>query len=206
MTDSAEAVIGMYERHAYAWDSARGPVLHERPWLGRFTELLPPGGSILDIGCGSGDPIARFLVAQHFGVTGIDSSATLIEIARARFPKASWLVGDMRELALGRPFHGLIAWHSLFHLTTDDQHPMFERFRRHAQSGTMLLFTSGPERSEALSDFEGEPLYHASLDPHEYRELLARNGFEVVAHKERDPECGEATVWLARFVDVYPGP
>lgn len=78
---------------------------------------------------------------------------------------------------------------------------MFERFSRHAASGTALLFTSGFEPGESFGDLEGEPLYHASLAPDEYSQLLAQSGFDVVTYQERDPESGEATVWLARFAE-----
>ena len=170
----------------------------ERKWLDRFTEMLPRRGTILDVGCGTGDPIARHLLARHFDVSGIDSSPSLIEIARTRFPGAAWHVGDMRDLALGRSFDGLMAWHSIFHLPPDDQRGLFHRLACHAQSGTMLMFTSGWQLDESVGDFEGDPLYHASLEPHEYRHLLAESDFEVVAYQEQDPEAGEATVWLAR--------
>jgi len=68
----------------------------------------------------------------------------------------------------------------------------------HARTGAPLLFTSGPAFGEAIGTLEGEPLYHASLGPQEYRLLLDRNGFDVVAHVAEDPDCGGRTVWLAR--------
>jgi hypothetical protein len=62
------------------------------------------------------------------------------------------------------------------------------------------MFTSGPAAGEAIGTFEGEPLYHASLDPEEYRQLFGANGFEEIAHVADDPDCGGHTVWLARRV------
>lgn len=76
---------------------------------------------------------------------------------------------------------------------------MFPLFRNHASNGAALLFTSGPSHGEAVGSFEGEPLYHASLDPAEYRALLHENGFAVVEHVVEDPDCGGHTVWLARL-------
>ena len=61
------------------------------------------------------------------------------------------------------------------------------------------MFTSGPSDGEAIGTFQGEPLYHASLSPDEYRALLDRHGFEVVAYEAEDPECGGHTIWLARL-------
>lgn len=201
MSSPAERIIGLYERHAPAWDAARGRALAEKAWLDRFTALLAPGAEVLDLGCGSGEPIAAYLLEQGFRVTGVDSAPTLISICRERFPDGEWLVADMRTVSLGRPFGGVVAWDSFFHLGYNDQRRMFAVFREHAAPGAALLFTSGPAHGEAMGEFGGEPLYHASLDPAEYRGLLASHGFEVVAHVAEDPECGGHTVWLARRAD-----
>ena len=53
MNSEADNIIGLYQRHAQDWDKDRGRSLFERPWLKQFLKLVPPGGSILDIGCGS---------------------------------------------------------------------------------------------------------------------------------------------------------
>ena len=60
------------------------------------------------------------------------------------------------------------------------------------------MFTSGTTEGEAIGEWQGEPLYHGSLDTAEYRERLERNGFEVLDHVVSDPGCGHATIWLAR--------
>jgi SAM-dependent methyltransferase len=170
----------------------------EKGWLDRFTALIPAGGTILDIGCGSGKPIAAYLIAQGYAVTGVDSSPTMIDMCSDRFPDHQWLVADMRTLTLQSYFAGMMAWDSFFHLSPDDQRKMVPIFRAHAQPGAPLLFTSGPRHGDAIGSFEGEPLYHSSLDPEEYRTLLRDNGFTVVDHMAEDPTCGGHTVWLAQ--------
>jgi hypothetical protein len=60
------------------------------------------------------------------------------------------------------------------------------------------MFTSGPHHGEAIGEFAGEKLYHASLAPEEYRALLDRSGFDVVDFRADDPDCAGHTVWLAR--------
>ena len=198
MTDSADAVVSLYQRHAAAYDRQRGRQLMEARWLDRFLSQLPATPSVLDIGCGMGEPIARHLIERGCTVTGIDSAAPLIALCRERFPQQDWHVADMRELALGRRFDGLIAWDSFFHLTPEDQRRMVPLFRDHAADGAVLLFTSGPAHGEAVGSFEGEPLYHGSLAPAEYRALLDENGFAVIEHAVEDPTCGGHTIWLAR--------
>ncbi len=198
MASLPEHIIGLYERHARAFDRDRSKTLFERAWLDRFLALVPTGGSVLDIGCGSGEPIARHIVGSRRRVTGVDSAPTLLALCRERLPDQEWILADMRALDLGRRFDGLIAFDSLFHLAHDDQRRMFPRFARHAAEGAPILFTSGPAHGEAVGTYGGEPLYHASLDAGEYRTLLAENGFAVVAHVAEDQDCGGHTVWLAQ--------
>jgi cyclopropane fatty-acyl-phospholipid synthase-like methyltransferase len=195
---AGERIVSLYEENAAVWDRMRGRGLHERPWLDLFLARVRPGGTILDIGCGMGEPIARYLIERGFRVTGVDSAPSLIAMCEERFPARQWCVADVRSLALGRRFDGLIAWHSAFlHLSPEDQEPLFARLAAHAAPGAALLFTSGPDRGEEIGEWLGEPLYHGSLAPEEYCGLLEANGFRDVVHRQRDPDCGSATVWLA---------
>ena len=192
-----DAVVALYERHAQAYDRDRGRSLQERSWLDRFLGHLRPGGVVLDVGCGVGEPMARYLLERGMHVVGVDGSPSMIERCRARFPESEWIVADMRELALDRRFDGILAWDSFFHLDRDDQRRMFHRFAAHAAPGAPLLFTSGSAEGESIGSYRGEPLYHASLDAAEYERLLRDNGFEVEAYVADDAACGHHTVWLA---------
>ena len=190
--------MGLYRRHARAWAADRGTAPAEGPWLDRFAALLPARGAVLDIGCGSGEPIARQLAEKGHAVTGVDSSPEVIALCGERSPSGDWRVADMRTLRLGRAFGGLLAWDSFFHLRPEDQRRMFPVFRAHAAPRAALMFTSGPAHGVAIGAYRGEPLYHASLDGAEYRALLGANGFRVMSHVVSDPDCGGHTVWLAR--------
>ena len=200
-----ELIADLYERTASLWDEGRGKTLFEKSWLDRFTGLLPAHASILDIGCGSGQPIAQYLIAQGFTITGIDSSSAMISFCAQRFASHEWLVKDMRSLDLGRRFDGILAWHSFFHLSREDQRPMFARFASHLKPGGALMFTSGPADGEAVGEWQGEPLYHASLSAGEYEALLAEYGLAIVDHVVDDPNCGGATIWLARQIRPASG-
>jgi predicted TPR repeat methyltransferase len=196
--DASTRIVSLYERHARTFDRERGKNLFERRWLDRFRAVVGAGASILDIGCGSGEPIARYLIAAGHGVTGVDSSETMIALCRERFPTQSWVVADMRDLNLDRRFNGILAWDSFFHLTQDEQKAMFTVFAEHVASGGALMFTSGPRAGEAIGSYQEEALYHASLDPEDYERLLAAHGFDVIDHVAEDATCGGHTIWLAR--------
>jgi SAM-dependent methyltransferase len=195
---SEDSVINVYQRHGVAWAALRGQELVESSWLDRFCSLLPDGATVLDIGCGSGLPLARELIRRGFEVTGLDGSRTMVELFQRNLPASPVHLMDMRQLDLGRRFAGLLAWDSFFHLSPEDQRPMFQRFQRHATPGCALMFTSGTVEGSAMGQLEGDPLYHGSLSTDEYRSLLQAAGFEGVDHVEADPACGHRTVWLAQ--------
>jgi len=195
----AQHIIELYQKHAREWIELRGKFLSEKVWLDRFLALLPSSVSILDLGCGSAQPIAAYFIAQGHQVTGVDTSEYMIEMARQSFPQQVWVQQDFREYFPEQKFQGIVALDSFFHLTQDDQRKMFKRFAEYAQSGTALMFSSGPEQGEAIGELGGEPLYHASLSAQEYQTLLQDNGFKLIKMIAEDVECTGHTIWLAQY-------
>lgn len=194
----AKNILSIYRRHAAAFACQRSRTLFEKHWLDKFIAAMGGLGSIVDIGCGNGQPIADYFIQQGFQLTGVDGSAAMLARARQAFPDQRWLEQDMRELTLNETFEGLLAWDSFFHLTQQDQQNMFPIFDRLSHPGSALMFTSGTSNGIAMGQFEGEPLFHASLAPDEYRALLSAHGFEVIDMVMEDPQCAGHTVWLAK--------
>ena len=195
----AQKIIQIYQKYGRDWTELRGDYLYEKAWLDRFLALLPStDANVLDLGCGSGQPIAAYLIENGCQVTGVDRSEVMLEMARESFPEQTWINADMRHFRFDQQFDGILAWDSFFHLTPDDQREMFAQFSAHAKRGAALMFTSGPSHCEAIGEMFGEPLYHASLDAEEYRALLAQYSFDVVKMVAEDAECTGHTVWLAK--------
>jgi hypothetical protein len=58
-SEEAAAITDLYQRNASVWIESRARTgLFEKPWLDRFGVLLPPSGAVLDLGCGSAEPMA----------------------------------------------------------------------------------------------------------------------------------------------------
>jgi len=81
-------------------------------WARYIAELvkranLPPDAELLDLGCGTGT-MAVLLAKAGFAVTGIDSSAEMLQIARDKASKlksaAKFHEGDLRSFAVKRPY------------------------------------------------------------------------------------------------------
>lgn len=172
-------------------------VLFEKTWLDRLLAHVPASGRVLDLGCGAGEPIARYLINHGCAVTGIDFSESMLAIARSRFPDARWVHVDMRLFELGERFDGIVAWDSFFHLTGDEQRQVIPRLSRHLLPGGALLVTVGPDEGEALGRVGDGTVYHASLSPAEYAERFSEAGMKVELFVPDDPDCAGHSVLLA---------
>lgn len=188
----------IYRQQAMAFDTLRRRDGIETPWLNRFASRIPEGGTILDLGCGSGEPISRFLIEAGYSLTGIDTSPELLDMARARFPTAHWIEQDLRELDLGAiQFDGIISWGTVFHLTQVDQRALIAVMGTYLSPGASLLMTVGDHAGEGEGFIGDTAVYHASLSVDDYRRCLADAGLAVLDYVTRDPKCGNATVILA---------
>ena len=199
MINDKDYVYKAYEKIADWYDEHRSRDLFEKTWLDKAITLLPKNPHVLDLGCGMGEPMVPYFLEKGCVITGIDASTKLIALAKSRYPEVEFFISDMRRLNLGRKFDLVIAWHSFFHLSQEDQRRMFKTFASHLKLGGILLFTSGVESGEIWSDNGGEDLYHASLSSEEYDERLKQHGFIVIDYNISDPECGDATVWFAKL-------
>lgn len=199
---NAEDVIPTYERIGHIWAQQRRVDLMERAWLDRMISTAPRSTGkprVLDLGCGAGRPIGTYLAERGLQITAVDAAATMTELYALNVPRSEVIQADMRGLALDRQFDAILAWNSFFHLAVEDQRRMFATFAAHAAPRAALMFTSGHIAGEAIGQVADAPIYHASLDPDAYRDLLKDAGFSVLRFTPEDPDCGQHTVWLAQF-------
>jgi SAM-dependent methyltransferase len=162
-TDSDDVLVAAgtaYDEMAaeYAVDGERNAynALYERPatiaLLGSVVDR-----DVLDVGCGSG-PLAAWLIAQGACVTGFDTSARMIELARARaLPKASFSVADLgaplRHLADDR--FDLVVASLVLHYLRDWVGPLRE-LRRVVRPGGALVFSTHHPASDIRLSRSGD--------------------------------------------------
>ena len=118
MGEGFSSLSEAWERNAADWARwTRVPghdVYHERlNWPGFSALLPPPGRSTLDVGCGEGR-VGRRLHEDGHRVAGIDSSRTLVELAREAGGYDELVCGDAAALPWeARTFDLAIAYMSL---------------------------------------------------------------------------------------------
>lgn len=167
-------------------------------WVERLIEPFAAGATILDLGCGAGEPIGRFLISRGFAVIGVDHAQSAIDLARIRFPGHKWIKADMRSVTLAEPVDGVIAWNALTWLSHADQARMTQRAAGWLRSGGGLLLHAPLDQDPTRNDYRDGTPYHADLDRADYSAALTANGLLETAHVPEDPGCDRAAVWLAR--------
>ncbi len=203
VAEAAADIVDLYRRRAGDWVVDRGQSLGvEEGWLARFADALPPGGTVLDAGCGSGWPIAAWLIERGFTVTGVDTSGPLLDHARRTLPAGKWRQGDMRAIdAALEPelaFDGVLMWWSLFHLSPEDQVAALPSLLARVAPGGVSMMAVGTVHGDIVGDWRGDRLYHGSLDRSGYAAILAEAGFEGVEAPLTDRPGEPGGVWLCR--------
>src|SRR3990172_3996361 len=113
--------------------------------------------SLLDLGCGSGSH-ALGLAKRGFLVTGIDASAGMLRVARAKARgrrNPAFVRADMRRFDLGRTFDAIVCMDGAYtHLLTErDLLAHLRRVRRHLSPDGVYAF----EFAQALKGEKGGP-------------------------------------------------
>lgn len=183
-----------WESQAENWARwARTPE-HDFYWnFGRpnLFELLPaPGRRTLDLGCGEGR-LAGDLTALGHVVIGVDSSPTLIGLAREAYPELEFVLGDATALPMeDKAFDLVVAYMSLMDI--DNMPAAVTEAARVLEPGGRFCFaivhpinSAGTFVGEASdSPFVIEGSY---LDEHRYSDVLERDGLEMTFHSVHRP-------------------
>ena len=195
MTVSAEDLfndIGKDYEDAYA----------HNPGLQDVIELalaeLKPRSQVLDVGCGTGKPVASHLAHAGHKVHGIDISQKMLEIARkqvsGQFEKADMLTFEPKA-----KFSAIFAIFSLFQLSHLETCSMMFKFSDWLKKGGLLILGTIPSTSlikdPKLYDTTGQVVRHADLvfmgrkfigtlySQDGWRNLFRKAGFEIKVEK-----------------------
>jgi ubiquinone/menaquinone biosynthesis C-methylase UbiE len=101
-----------------------------------YQEFVPPGRSVLEVGCGTGTLLSMLSPAR--GV-GIDHSSKMVEIAAVKFPELEFLVADAEEFDPGETFDYVIVPDVVEHIK--DVPAMFRSIRKCCGTGSRVVLT-----------------------------------------------------------------
>ncbi len=182
MNHPADGANG-YEQYADEFISRRAASTIGVAAVRAWARSLAPGATILDLGCGSGQPITEALYHDGFAVHGIDASPTLVAACRQRFPEMP-IACEAVEASrfFERPFDGVLAVGLLFLLTEEAQRTVIRKVAAALTPGGRFLFTAPSQRCEWTDVLTGRE--SRSLGGEAYVAALADVGLRLLAESE----------------------
>jgi len=136
-----------YDRIAEDWNKDH---LHDTWWIDgaqKFSSLLGPGSTILDVGCGSGIK-AKYFIERGFRVAGIDLSEKMIEIAQREVPQGNFKVMDMYDISeLTESFDNIFMVAALLHIKKEKAPNVLSAFASKLRPGGYFYVGVKEQRS-----------------------------------------------------------
>ena len=134
---------------------------------------IPPGGSVLDVGCGNGI-ISHSVGKRGFDVFGIDISEKAIEKAMSKnnLPNVKFAVMSAEEFSTGKTYDAVICSEVLEHVFELDA--TLKEINRVMKSGSNILITCPFVWNEHEVPFD-----YARYSRFALKDILNRNGFEI---------------------------
>jgi cyclopropane fatty-acyl-phospholipid synthase-like methyltransferase len=192
-----------YDRIAERYLASKDP--EDPATLAALEELardLPPGAPVLDLGCGAGVPVTRWL-AKRLAVTGVDVSATQLDLARQHVPQADFLKADMTGVSFEpQSFDAVVAFHSIIHVPRSEHPALLGKIYRWLRPGGAFLATWAFDAWEGEDeDWEGwgAPMRWSHHDGETSLALLRGAGFAVQSTQTRTtsgPGGDESWLWV----------
>lgn len=180
--------INPYDEICPQWDEYRKKTSVNK-CIADFSRRLKPNSSILDVGCGTGYPIDFFLSERGFRITGIDSSAKIIEKAASlKLKNTEYHVADLFGFRTEEKFDAIIAFDCLWHICHDNQKYIYGTIASLIKKGGYFIFTHGKKDGEIYGEMMGQTFYYSALDAEEVKKILMSEGFEIISFTENYKE------------------
>ena len=147
--------------------------------VAEWSESLPAGATILDLGCGTGIPISLTLITRGFNVYGVDASPSMIAEFRVNFPAAPAQCAAVEDSDFfGRSFDAVVAWGLFFLLTAEVQLKLIGKIAAILPGGGRLLFTATSQPCSWLDAMTERP--SISLGSDAYRAAIEAENMTLV--------------------------
>lgn len=199
-----------YDQIAEQWhNNSRGQKYVDRTlsYVDKILENLPAQSKVLDLGCGTGNPIAKHIIGRGFPVVGVDQSNELLKIAKTVAPEAELIHADMTEIQFAEKFAASVAWDSIFHVERKYHSAIYQKLSDALEIGGKFLLSVGGSDSESsnesdkegfTSEMFGHTFFYSGYAPKVARKLLENAGFEIEVWEIDDPTSHGHIAVIAR--------
>lgn len=171
-----------YNKIALDWNDARkGFFGRERAYLDAVLEAAPEGATILDLGCGTGRPMAEYAVSRGYRIIGVDQSESLLALAQARLPRERWILASIETVDIRDAYAGAILWDSLFHIRRSKHDAVLAKVVGNLPQGGRLMATVGGSEHPPFTDLMfGQRFFYDSHTPAQAERILRSLGCRLV--------------------------
>jgi ubiquinone/menaquinone biosynthesis C-methylase UbiE len=180
--DPKKVVEQGYDQVAYSYACLEGEIKWPRmQWLKKLLNRLEPGSSVLDLGCGSGDPADVEITKKH-KVTGVDISQTQINLARQKVPDGHFIHGDAGSVDFpSASFDAVISFYTLEHIPREEHGSVLGHIYQWLKAGGFLLISmEAGDYNDVMGDWLGVPMFISCFNPVMMKQLVVHEGFEVL--------------------------
>lgn len=143
------------------------------------SQIEPLGANIavLDLGCGTGMPIAAAIAPMVNSYTAIDESQAMIDLFQAAALPAQAMVMNMEDLAFPpSTFDVIFSWGAFCHLSPEKQVVTLEKVPNLLKENGLLIFTGGESAGECDGAVGDCAVHHYSLGYDAYDAILSALG------------------------------
>lgn len=150
-----------------------------------FCDNLHEKGHVLDVGSGTGMPLAKLLVEKGFNVLGIDVSSRMVDIAQRNIPQAEFRELSMTDIDFKEEFDGVLSSFSMLLLDPPLFGDVAGRIVRSLKNdGLFYLALNEPQEEgadvdeEAVVELMGERMYSRAYTEEEVLEAFVPLGMK----------------------------
>ena len=151
-----------------------------------FLKEIPKNSKILDLGCGSGFPVSKFLAEKGHEVTGVDFSKSMINLARKNVPKGKFILGDITKLKLNaNSYDGAVSFYAIIHIPKERHKLIYKNLHKILKpSGVIFFNASGTgDWEETTKDYMGVPMFWSFYSEKETLKMIKKEGFKILWSK-----------------------
>jgi len=182
MDEAGRIVRNAYDSLASRFDAwAEIQRVHERrEYLETISRALPPGSTILDIGCGNGLLEAKRL-AELYAVIGVDISERQIREARKNVKKGTFICQDIRDCAFpDASFDGIVSFYCFNHIPRESYASLLLKMKRWLRRNGVVIASFGIGDCEGWTgEWLGEQVFFSSDTHGRITSLFKSSGFNV---------------------------